>query len=510
MGNGQATLVDQARVASDRINEAERQRASAVQEAAYYRAKLAALEASSESDVGRLDRERLAELEQQLTAALTERAIQERKVADLNDTLTLKSTLLEEAEARASEASQHSNVMTDSHSRTLREHTELQERHSQLEAKLRDHADRLLSQASALEQREAEHHHLQSQLEEATMSRDQHQRALEQALTALQTATGRAGEVDEQNIRSREQILQLEADLAELRGDLEAKNVEVESLRARLTDTENSWAKSREEADAFRALTTGGLGELLDTQRDLKSDEDRHVRPHMERVQAMEAEVASLRGMLKEVSQRLEDSQHELAQERRKARESETEQMALRSQIVGLRAQLSNALAEAGRLRKDLAMRDAEMREKNRDADDAKLRLNMLRNYLAENDIVLDNDGLPSNSDSSSKVAELEGRLADFQRMQEQTRKDMENVLRQKKDAETQMSALSTQLDRLRSTQSPALSRGTDDSFMSEARIAEAERKAEETERNFKARVQQLEDDYRLAVHCVKCVSPLF
>lgn len=496
--------MDQARHASDRINEAERQRAMAVQEAAYYRAKLAALEASSESDLGRLDRERLAELEQQLTTALTERALQERKVADLNDTLELKTTLLEQAETRASEAARHSDVLTDSHSRTLREHTELQERHAELEASLRDHADRLLSQASIVEQREADHHHVQSQLEEATVSRDQHARALEQTRTALQTAMARAIEVDEQNMRSRETISQLEADVAELRGELESKTAEVDNLRSRLTDTENSWAKSREEADAFRALTTGGLGELLDTQRDLKTDEDRHLRGHAEKVQVLEAEVASLRGMLKEVSQRLDDSHAELSQERRRAREGETEQMALRSQIVGLRAQLSNTLADAGRLRKDLAVREADVRQKTKEADDAGLRLGMLRNYLAENDIVLDNDGLPS--ESSSRLAELEGRLADFSRMQEQSRKDMENVLRQKKDAEAQMSALSTQLDRLRSTQSPSYSPATGDSFMSEARVVEAERKVEETERNFKARVQQLEDDYRLAVHCVKYV----
>jgi len=64
--------------------------------------------------------------------------------------------------------------------------------------------------------------------------------------------------------------------LAELRGEIESRTAEVESVRARLTDVENSWAKSREEADAFRALTTGSLGELLDSHRDLKTDESFH------------------------------------------------------------------------------------------------------------------------------------------------------------------------------------------------------------------------------------------
>lgn len=53
-----------------RISEAEQQWAGAIQEAAYYRAKLAVLEASSEGDVAWLEWERLVELEGQLPATL--------------------------------------------------------------------------------------------------------------------------------------------------------------------------------------------------------------------------------------------------------------------------------------------------------------------------------------------------------------------------------------------------------------------------------------------------------
>ncbi|KAA1468076.1 hypothetical protein DENSPDRAFT_770400 [Dentipellis sp. KUC8613] len=501
----QATVVEQARSASDRINEAERQRSSAVQEAAYYRAKLAALEASSDSDVSRLERERLAELERQLSTALAERGVHERRLSELSETLTLKETLLEQAEARAVDATKRTEALEESHMRMLRDHTEVQEQHTNLDAALREQADRLLGQTSALEQKEAENASLQAQVSELSLSRDQHVRALEQARNALQTATARATEVDDQNQRSRDQILQLETDIAELRGELEARTTEVESTRARLTDVENSWAKSREEADAFRALTTTGLGELLDSHRDLKVDEDRLTRGHTEKIQAMEAEIASLRAMLKDATQRLDDAHNELSQERRKAREGESEMMTLRSQISGLRTQLSNALGDSGRLRKDLAARDSELRQKTKEVSDAEVRLGMLRNYLAENDIVLDNDGLPTKpEDEDSRIAELESRLVEFTRIQEKTARELEAVSRQKQDAEAQVTVVSAQLDRLRSTQSPAVSRSADDSFSSDTRIAEIERKAEETERNYKGRMQQLEDDYRLAVHCVK------
>jgi len=222
----------------------------------------------------------------------------------------------------------------------------------------------------------------------------------------------------------------------------------------------------------------------------------------------MDAEVASLRAMLKDATNRLEDSHGELANERRKARESEAEALGLRTQITGLRAQLSNAVAESGRARQDLATRESELKQKGKDAADAALRLDMLRNYLAENDIVLNNDGLPAKTESetASRVAELESQLGQFTRLQEQTERELQAVSRQKQDALAQISAMSNQLDILRSTQSPSLSRNGLDESANDARVAEAERRAEDVERSYKARMQQLEDDYRLAVQLVKYV----
>lgn len=388
----------------------------------------------------------------------------------------------------------------------LRDHTDIQERHTALDAELRGHADRLVAQTSLVEQKDAELLNVQAQLRELLLSREQHVRALEQAQSALQKATSRAAEVDEQSQHAREQMGQYETELAEVRGDLEAKVSELEAVRLRLTEAENAWAKSREEADAFRALTTTGLGELLDTHRDLKTDEDRITRGHAERVQALEVEVVSLRSILKDATNRLEDSHGELANERRKARESETEALGLRTQITGLRAQLSNALSESGRARQDLALRELELKQKAKDAADAALRLDMLRNYLGENDIVLNNDGLPAKAESetASRVADLETKLAQNTRQQEQTERELQTVSRQKQDALAQVSVLSNQLDRLRSTQSPALIRNGLDESASDARVAEAERRAEDVERSYKARMQQLEDDYRLAVQLVK------
>ena len=480
-------------------------KASAIQEAAYYRAKVAALEAAAPEELVRVERDRLVILERQLSSMLAERAEKDKKIGELSDSLALTTTLLEQAEARAVDASKRADLLEDSHEDKLREHADLQERHIMLEAALREHADRLLNQSSQLEQKEAELVNAHSQVEELSLSKEQHVRALDQARTALQSASARADEVDTKYKESRDRSAQLEGDLAEMKGEVEAKTSEVEVLRGRLADVENSWAQSREEADAFRALTTGSLGELLDSHRDLKTDEERVIRGHAEKVAAMEMEVDQIRKMLKDATARLDESGTELTSQRQLVREGETEQLSLRSQITGLRTQLSNALGEGGRLRKELIAKESELRDKTKETSDAELRLGMLRNYLAENGLAPDTDELNSKTgDSSSRVAQLESKLAERSKLQERAERDLTAALNQKQQAELRAGSLAEEVEKLKAQGSP--SRGLNG--VTDA--VEYEQRLEETDRSYKERLRQLEDDYQLAVHYVKYVYSIF
>lgn len=472
-------------------------KSAAIQEAAYYRAKLAAYESSSPSEVSQIERQRISDLERHLAALLAEQTAHKKKVDELTDSLALQTTLLEQAEAQSSDASKRADTLEEKHEHVIREHTELRDRYVDVEAALRDHADRLLGHTSLLEQKEAETSQVKRQVEELTQLRDQHIRALDQARTALQAVSTRSEEVDVAHQRARDQIGQLEADIAELRGDLETRTSEVEQTRLRLTEVENAWAKSREEADAFRALTTGSLGELLDSHRDLKADEDRLTRGHVEKVEAMEAEATSLRQMMKEATQRMEEVQRDLSEERLRVRQTESEQTFLRSQIVGLRAQLSNSALEQGRLRKDFAEKDNELRGALKETSDANVRLAMLRNYLSENGITTDSD--EPNAQGPSRIADLEKQLEERTVLHERSERELGQALRKRRELEAQLSTMSQTQDRAR-LQSPV----NEGDSTADARALEAERKLEETERSYKTRMRQMEEDYQLAVHYVK------
>ena len=111
---------------------------------------------------------------------------------------------------------------------------------------------------------------LQAKLDESLLSRDH---ALEQAQSALQKASW-ATEANEQSQR----------ELTEMRAELEASKSESAAFHLRLADTENGCAKSKAEADTNHTQTATGLA---------NTDEDGVVHRLMERIQAMEAKMAS-------------------------------------------------------------------------------------------------------------------------------------------------------------------------------------------------------------------------
>ena len=127
---------------------------------------------------------------------------------------------------------------------------------------------------AGLEQRK-----LQAKLDELMLSRDQ---ALEQAQSALQKANERS-----------------QRELAEVRAKLEARESELAAVRSRITDAEESWAKS-EAAEAGTSRARAGSPAAAGP---INMDMDRVMWRLMERLRSVEAEVASLRGNEKSIEE---------------------------------------------------------------------------------------------------------------------------------------------------------------------------------------------------------------
>ena len=174
------------------------------------------------------------ELERQLSVLLPAQTERDQLIARQTDELTRKSALLERADAAAKRA----------------------------ELELREHADRLLMQTSLVKQRDAELVDMQSKLR-STVAK------LDESLLSFDQQIGRHG-----------------AEFANVRAELQAKTSELEAVRLRLTDAEEGLSKSKVEADKLRAQIAAGS---------VNRDEDQVIRRLMERMRAIEAEMASMR-----------------------------------------------------------------------------------------------------------------------------------------------------------------------------------------------------------------------
>ena len=157
-----------------------------------YHVKFAAPRSSSEAT-------RL-QLERQLSASLAVQAERGQRIAQLTYELALKSSLLDRAEANATEAAKGA------------------------ELELREYADRLLIQTSLVKQRDAELLDMQAKLDELVVSRDQ-------------------------------QVEQYDMELTNVHAKLKVKESQLEAVRLQLADAEKGWSKSKADADILRAQT---------------------------------------------------------------------------------------------------------------------------------------------------------------------------------------------------------------------------------------------------------------
>jgi hypothetical protein len=242
-----------------------------------HRGKLVTPDASSEKEVARLEHERFADLERQLSETLAAKTERDRHIVQLTDQLAQKSALLEQAEAIAAETRERAGL-------------ELRELQMKLDQSLqsRDHAleQAEANAAEAKKRAGQELRELQAKLDELMQSRDEHVRTLEQAQSALPKATSYAADANERSQRAREQIGEYQSKLAEVRAELEEKKSELEAVRLQLTDAKDGGAKSSAKAEDLCPQNTAGP---------VNTDEDRVTRGIMERMRAMEAEIASLR-----------------------------------------------------------------------------------------------------------------------------------------------------------------------------------------------------------------------
>lgn len=411
-------------------------------------------------------------------------------------------TLRREAEERENEAIMRAEVAEQALEQHQDELGGLRDLHTSKEATLRDHAEKLLGLSSAVQQHEAERNQMRSQLEEATSTRDDHLRLLEEAQGAVSAASNRADDLHDRLERSRAHARKLEDELAELRSELEAKTRETEEAVQRKLDAENSWTKSREEADSLRMVTTSRIGELLDSHKALRADESRLSRGHQEKTRALELESSSLRKMLSEAGSRVDAAQASASQHRQHSEELSRSQLTLQTELRQAKTRLTESRQEALRHRETANSREADLRARDVQLTDLQARCATLRSILADAGVAVDDNNEHAATDSIAR--HLEAQVRDQTAAASKAQAQVDSLTRALEKAQARQEDLSKQVSKIRqdrdigSTSSPLIGSSED------ARLAEMERRLADNDAVHKKKVQQLESDYQTAVQYVK------
>jgi chromosome segregation ATPase len=360
--------------------EAEQLRRGALQEAAFYRAKVATLEGNAPTDLSRIEKDRVAELERQLGQLTAEHSNTKRELQRKFSSDESASVVASPRLDRDNDAIERAEEAEEAHRLAVQELVELQTKHSSVEQSLRELNERFITTSSSAQQREAELDQLRSHLQEAEATHDEHLAVIAQAQAAIASAGARTTQVEESHRQATQRITELEHELQEATQLAEGRLREVESATARLAEVEDSHAKSREEAESLRTVTTGRLGQLLESHKTRGVDQAKSTRGHQEQVRALEEEGSSLRKMLREAGQRVDAAESGVSNHRDRARELELALRSVKVEMRGHRSKLLGAQSELAKYKELQSSRDMELRDREMAVTEMETRVTVLRN----------------------------------------------------------------------------------------------------------------------------------
>lgn len=505
-------MVAQIRSASAKSLEADHLRRGALQETAFYRAKIAALEANSPLDLKRVEKERINELEKQINILANENAQMGKELELEKEGREQANTLHSSATQLEAETLKRAEEAEEAQREAFEELERLRGQFLTYEQDAREHTEQLITLSSQVQQREAERDQLRSQLDEAIATRDQNVQLVGEVQAAITSAGLMASEMEAMYAKESGKVQQLEEELAECRAELESRTKNAELAAERLKEIENAYAKSREEADALRAVTTSRLGEILDSHKELRADEARAARGHQEQLQALEEEGKSLRKMLQEAGQRVDAAESGVSQHRTKMRDMESKVQALRGELRTTQTKLLSAQAEVARYKQLHSTRDEELKEKEMAMTEVETRCTMFRNLLADHGIAVEDSNFDNIKEPSTR--ELEDKLRERTRANEVAQREIQDLRIRCEEAEVKIESLGklverikdTLVERVKDTRSPTSPnmRSPTPTGGEVNRVGELEKKLVDMEKEHRDKVAGLETDYQTAVRYVK------
>jgi chromosome segregation ATPase len=494
----QNQLLDEKSRSNEHFQESENLRLAAIQEAAYLRARLTAIESGSRDNITQLGTDRQQELEERLSAQLSAKAGLETQVGEAHRSLERLQAAVRQLEEEERRASDRATVAEQDCHSLRRELAELHSWKIEGDKTAREHANREISLSSTLQQHDAERTQFEEQLQRFQQERGEHMQLIEEAKQAMSAASEQAIHWQNSHATASQTIDQLQAEVARLKREADESRAEKEASIARSQDLEKAWNLSKQESASLRKLGDNRIQELLQTHRSTSSQDT--SRGQREKFQAVSQECASLRKMLNEAGLQVSHAQSDAMQHRETVLRLEEEREHLRAELDTMKHSVRANHSELERVQQLASSREADAQRSKAKSADLEIRCAMLRNLLVDHGIATDEETETHTPNSISSVpSQLRSQLEDQAQQLKDSQNEILSLRRQLQDFSSREETLNR---RLSVSRSPALGSAPFESLSSPATPQMPSRMAEDQADYH--RMKQLEKDYREAVAYVK------
>lgn len=463
----QGQIETQASLAANRVRDIERQRDVAIQEAVYAKAKLAALGGPSRTPTPGdkdIDQEKMTDMSRKLAASLGNQADLSAKVGLLTQEISAEKKARHLADETASEAQTRISQLDEYRNWAGSEIEHLRAELFDAEKAYRDESQ--TSQESVAEAKllRIDQTELSTKLKDALAENSNYASSLDQINKAMQATNSKSATISRQLEEERLERERVERKLAQVKSEYEEKTADLESTHQRMKDVEELMEQYAEEAKAANAVLAAGLDKIGE-----RSDPEALTGATEERVSLLQEQVDSTKALLTKSKQHADETGERLAQAMQRVAGLEYQQGQSSKDSIALRRRMAEVGDDARRLKQDNAELEQRLSDKQLEVDAVTAKHNALKEILMER------------SNQNSAV-------------------DKRRSLALASPSPSGGTATPEQMNRLREMESRL-----EDSLRAHRETKNtAEMQAQEVEKHFRDKLEQLENDYQSAVHYVK------
>ncbi|WAR53921.1 hypothetical protein PtB15_3B430 [Puccinia triticina] len=272
LNKAKSQMAEQAKQLDNRLTETSKTKTAALQEASFYRVKLAAYEAASVSEINKLERQRISDLEHKLSDLIVSKSASERQVAQLTSELEQERNLREVSQENFNKSHDRSEQLQALHSQLVIDYEELMNKTRGTDLSSTDQAQQYQSLQTTHRAVLAELESSKQQLESTQLVNEKYLFTLQQFQKSMDASRA---QVDEMQSSWEQAKADLEAQKSlahDLSQELDSKLHELDHAKSQIEQMEHALSNAREENAALKTLNDDGISQLISATRSIPTD----------------------------------------------------------------------------------------------------------------------------------------------------------------------------------------------------------------------------------------------